>query len=91
MVWREEFNRTTGPGLILGIPAGDLVELLYENGFQVRPRYWPKVAFAAAISLITTPVRWLENAFLGPAVARQTVEKPLFHHWPLAIGDDPPS
>jgi hypothetical protein len=83
MGWREEFNRTTGPGLLLGIPVGDLVRLLYKNGFQVRPRYWPKVAFAAAIGLITTPCRWLENAFLGRAVAQQTVEKPLFiiGHW----------
>lgn len=83
MGWREAFFRTTSPGLILGITLGDLVCLLAENGFRVRPRYWPKAAFAALISLISTPVRQMEDAVYGQRVAQQSVLPPLFiiGHW----------
>jgi hypothetical protein len=83
MGWREEFSKCTGPGLILGITLGDLARLLSQNGFRVPPRYWPKVAFASLISLLSTPIRRIEDAVLGHRVAQQTVQPPLFiiGHW----------
>jgi hypothetical protein len=83
MGWREEFSRLTGPGLLLGISLGDLISLLGQNGLQVPLRYWSKAAFAAGVSLITTPVRYLEEAVYSRRLARQAVPPPLFviGHW----------
>src|SRR5579871_1895038 len=83
MGWREEFSRLTGPGLILGISLGDLIRLLAQNRFQVPLRYWSKAAFAGCASLITTPVRHLEEAVYSRRLARQPVLPPLFviGHW----------
>jgi hypothetical protein len=81
--WRGNFYKTAAPGLIMGMTLGDLTKLLAENGAQVPLRYWPKVAFAGTISLLTTPVGRIEDALLGRRVAEQRVEKPLFiiGHW----------
>jgi omega-hydroxy-beta-dihydromenaquinone-9 sulfotransferase len=83
MGWREDFSRITGPGLILGITLGDLACLLWQNDFRVRPRYWSKVAFAGLISLLSTPIRRIENVVYGRRVAQQPVTAPLFiiGHW----------
>src|SRR5262245_6199753 len=83
MAWREDFSRITGPGLILGITLGDLFRLLLQNRFQVPPRYWPKLAFASTISLLSTPIRRIENVVYGRRVAEQPVTAPLFiiGHW----------
>src|SRR4029077_15905771 len=83
MGWREEFSRIIGPGLILGITLGDLLALLSENRLRVPPRFWPKVAFAGLISLISTPVRRIEDAVYARRLAAQTVPPPLFiiGHW----------
>jgi len=81
--WRGNFYKTAAPGLIMGMTLGDLTKLLAENGEDVPVRYWPKVAFAGTLSLLTTPVRRVEDALLGRRVAEQRVEKPLFiiGHW----------
>jgi hypothetical protein len=83
MGWREDFSRITGPGLILGITLGDLAQLLWQNDFRIPPRYWPKVAFASLISLLSTPLRRVEEAVHGRHVAQQPVRQPLFilGHW----------
>ena len=83
MGWREDFSRITGPGLILGITLGDLARLLWQNDLRVPPRYWPKVAFAGLISLLSTPLRRIENVVCGRRVAEQPVTAPLFiiGHW----------
>ena len=83
MGWREDFSRITGPGLILGITLGDLSRLLWQNEFRVPPRYWPKVAFASLISLLSTPLRHVEEAVHGRHIAQQPVPQPLFilGHW----------
>jgi hypothetical protein len=69
--------------LILGITLGDLSRLLWQNDFQVPPRYWPKVAFASLISLMSTPLRVVEETVHGRHVAQQPVPQPLFiiGHW----------
>lgn len=83
MGWREEFSRLTGPGLLLGVTFEDLVWILAKNRFCVPPRYWPKVAFAAAISTLTTPIRLIEDAIYSRRVASQAILPPLFiiGHW----------
>jgi len=83
MGWRENFSRITGPGLIIGITLGDLLNLLFQNRLQVPPRYWSKAAFAGAVSLISTPVRYLEEAVYARRLAKQPVPPPLFiiGHW----------
>ena len=83
MGWREEFARLTGPGLIMGISLGDLIDLLFQNRFQVPFRYWPKAAFAGGVSLITTSVRHVEEAVYSRRMTKQPVLPPLFiiGHW----------
>src|SRR5258708_3488246 len=81
--WRGNFYKSAAPGLLMGMTLGDLARLLADNGFRVPLGYWPKVAFAALISLLTTPVRRIEDALLGRRVAQQAVQRPLFiiGHW----------
>src|SRR5262249_6612759 len=83
MGWRENCARLTGPGLSLGISLGDLIGLLSDNRLQVPLRYWSKAAFAGCVSLITTPVRYLEEAVYSRRLAKQSVPPPLFviGHW----------
>ena len=83
MGWREEFSRLTGPGLIVGITLGDLICLLCENRLRVPPRYWSKAAFAGLVSLISTPVRYMEEVAYARRLANQAVPPPLFiiGHW----------
>jgi hypothetical protein len=83
MGWREDFSKITGPGLILGITLGDLARLLWQNDVRVPPRYWSKVGFAGLISLLSTPLRRIENVLCGRRVAEQPVTAPLFiiGHW----------
>jgi hypothetical protein len=83
MGWREEFSRLTGPGMILGITLGDLIRLLSQNRFQVPLRYWSKAAFAGCASLITTPLRHLEESAYSRRLAMQPVLPPIFiiGHW----------
>jgi hypothetical protein len=83
MGWREELNRATGPGVTLGITTGDWLKLLAANGFQVPPRYWPRTAFATAVSLVNTAWYYTAEATLFRTVAQQKILPPLFilGHW----------
>lgn len=68
---------------MLGVSAGDLLRLFAENRFRVEPRYWPRAAFASAVSLITTAFRAAEEATYRRRLAQQTVLPPVFviGHW----------
>src|SRR5579863_2317621 len=81
--WRHEFSKSSGPGLLLGTTFFDLARLIQENGRHCPPRAWLKLAVTALISLVTTPLRRVEDAVYGRALARQAVKQPLFiiGHW----------
>jgi len=86
MGWREEFNRTTGPGLILGIPAGDLVELLYENGFQVSSALLAQSRFRRRDQSDHDPRPLARKRVPGAGRGQADGRKAAIHHWPLASG-----
>lgn len=83
MGWKQGFIQSTGPGLILGVSTGGLIRLLAENGFRVEPRYWPRTAFATAVSLITTAFWVVEDMTYRRRVKAQQVLPPVFilGHW----------
>jgi hypothetical protein len=62
---------------------GDWMRLLRANGFRVRPRSWPKAAFAALFSLVHTALSPLEHLLYDHRVAREPIQPPLFvlGHW----------
>src|SRR5690242_19505125 len=71
------------PGMMRGVTLGDWARLLWDNGFRVPPRYWPKAALTTLQGLANTPLRWLEAAVYGRRLARQDFPPPLFvlGHW----------
>jgi LPS sulfotransferase NodH len=83
MGWRQGLVRSFSPGLMSGVSFGDWVRLLWDNGFRVSPRCWPKAVVTTLLSLAETPLHWLESALYGRRVAAQKVLPPLFvlGHW----------
>jgi hypothetical protein len=68
---------------VTGVPLEDWLRLLWDNGFRVEPRFWPKAAVATALSLGNTPLRALEALAYDSRVAAMKVPPPLFilGHW----------
>lgn len=81
--WRETFIRWFAPGVATGMPLGDWLRLLAENGFRVDPVYWPRAAFTTASSIVSSAFALAETAFYGRKVAATEVPPPLFvlGHW----------
>ena len=78
MGWRESLLEKFGPGFAGGITFGDWMRLLWENGFRVHPRCWPKAVSATLCSLGNTPLRWLEHWLYDRRLAAQPIQPPLF-------------
>lgn len=83
MGWRESLIHAVGPGIAVGMKFGDWMRLLRANGFRVRPRCWPKAAFATLFSLAQTPVSRLEHALFDRRTAAEPIRPPVFilGHW----------
>src|SRR5262245_25934092 len=75
---RKWLIRSFAPGHMLGVPFGDWVGVLFDNGFRIPPAYWPKAAWTTLLSLGNSPPRWLEAALYGRRVAAVEVPPPLF-------------
>jgi hypothetical protein len=71
------------PGLTQGIPVEHWLRLLWDNGFRVQPKYWPKAIRATIMTTGNTPLRALEELIYGRRVAATEVLPPLFvlGHW----------
>jgi hypothetical protein len=83
MGWGKRLLTRIDPGLLVGVSLGDWTGVLWDNGFRIRPPYWPKVAYTTLLSLLNTPLRWLESGLYGRRVAAQEVLPLLFvlGHW----------
>ncbi len=81
--WRETFIRWFAPGVATGMPLGDWMRLLAENGFRVDPAYWPRAVFTTAASVTSSAFAFAESAVYGRKVAATEVPPPLFilGHW----------
>ena len=44
MGWGKRLLTRIDPGLLVGVSLGDWTGVLWDNGFRIRPPYWPKVA-----------------------------------------------
>ncbi len=83
MGWGKQLLTRIDPGLMVGISLGDWIGVLWENGFRIRPPYWPKAAYTTFLSLLNTPLRWLERGLYQRRIAAQKVLPPLLvlGHW----------
>jgi hypothetical protein len=83
MSWRKKILGFFFPGVLRGVTFGDWLRLLWANGFQVPPRYWPRAAATTLHALGNSPLRWLEALVYGRRVAAQEVPPPLIvlGHW----------
>jgi hypothetical protein len=83
MGMRKRFLGPSLPGVMGGVTFGDWLRLLWDNGFRVPPRYWPKAALTTLLSLPNSLLRWLESLTYGRKVAAVEVPPPLFilGHW----------
>lgn len=61
----------------------DLAGMLKQNGWQFSARSWVRLAVTGLISLVTTPLRHVEDAVYCRRLAKQKVQSPLFiiGHW----------
>jgi LPS sulfotransferase NodH len=77
MGWQNWCVRFFSPGYLTGVSFGDWVWLLFDNGFRVSPRFWPKAAWTSLLLLGNSPLRWLEAALYGRRVAARKVLPPV--------------
>jgi hypothetical protein len=80
---REKFLLAAGPGQFAGVPAGEWLSLLRDNGFGVDARYLPRAAVVSLNSLSNSLIRRYEDLVYGPKVRSARVMSPVFilGHW----------
>jgi hypothetical protein len=78
MSWRETIATHLGPGIFIGITAGDWWRQLRQNRFAVEPPYWGRAAVITVGSLPNTALRWCENALYGRRIRQTKIDPPLF-------------
>ncbi len=81
--WRDQLVGLAGPSFLAGLRAGDWFRLLRENDFAVDLRYVPRAIAITALSVVNSPLSWLEIARYGRQAERTEVAPPLFvlGHW----------
>ncbi len=81
--WQDAAIDLAGPSILPGLRAGDWLKLLWENRFEVHPRYALRAASITAFSLLNSPMSWCEQLLYRRDLDKTCVSAPLFllGHW----------
>ena len=67
-----------------GASTSNIVRLLIQNKFKVHPKYWPRLWYNVALSIICMPLRMIERLRFNRRVNKHQLEEdPIFilGHW----------